>query len=83
MPHATFVGREAELASLAAAGRAAAEGRGGLVIVAGETGVGKTRLVAEFLAGLRSGTDTRGVRVLRAGGVELLGGSLPYGLIST
>ena len=77
MPHATFVGRAAELASLEAAGRAAAAGRGGLVLVAGETGVGKSRLVAEFVG--RS--QAEGVRVLRGSGVELLGGSLPYGLV--
>ncbi|BEP14508.1 LuxR family transcriptional regulator [Acidothermaceae bacterium B102] len=77
MPHATFVGRAAELAALDAAGHAAIAGSGGLVLVAGETGVGKSRLIAEFVA--RS--QAEGVRVLRGSGVELLGGSLPYGLV--
>lgn len=43
-----FVGRERELAELLAALDDAAAGRGGLVLVAGDLGVGKTRLCAEF-----------------------------------
>ncbi|MEV7095619.1 AAA family ATPase [Amycolatopsis sp. NPDC051045] len=46
-----LVGRAAELARLGETWRAAAAGRAGFVLVRGDAGVGKTRLVAE-LAGL-------------------------------
>jgi tetratricopeptide (TPR) repeat protein len=42
-----LIGRTAELAALKAAVEAAVEGRGSLVLVAGEPGMGKTRLVEE------------------------------------
>jgi DNA-binding SARP family transcriptional activator len=45
-----FVGRAAERARLTAAWRAAEAGRAGCVLVTGEPGVGKTRLVDEFRA---------------------------------
>jgi DNA-binding CsgD family transcriptional regulator len=47
-----FIGRSSELQYLRARRRAAAEGRGGLVLVAGEAGIGKSRLVREFCAHL-------------------------------
>jgi DNA-binding CsgD family transcriptional regulator/tetratricopeptide (TPR) repeat protein len=43
-----LVGRDAELAELLAAGDDAAAGRGGLLVVEGEAGIGKSRLVSEF-----------------------------------
>jgi tetratricopeptide (TPR) repeat protein len=43
-----FVGRAVELDHLRARRRAAAEGRGGLVLVTGEAGIGKSRLLREF-----------------------------------
>ncbi|WP_033261863.1 ATP-binding protein [Amycolatopsis vancoresmycina] len=46
-----LVGRDAELARLSEAWRTAAAGRAGVVLVRGDAGVGKTRLVTE-LAGL-------------------------------
>src|SRR5207248_7515259 len=61
-----FVGRSAELATLAEAWqRAQAESRCELVTVLGEAGVGKSRLIAEFLDGM----DVRAVQ----------GRCLPYG----
>lgn len=55
-----FVGRDAEYARLAERLREATEGAGGAVAVTGEAGVGKTRLVEEFLGYARS----RGALVL-------------------
>ncbi|MDQ2806298.1 MAG: AAA family ATPase [Chloroflexota bacterium] len=45
-----FVGRAAELAALQAALARLRQGQGGLLLVCGEAGVGKTRLVQEALA---------------------------------
>jgi len=47
-----FVGRADELATLDAAWRHAARGRGTLLFVSGEAGIGKSRLVGEFAAGV-------------------------------
>jgi len=51
------IGRVAESAHLIERRRAAARGRGGFVLVRGEAGLGKSRLVAEFLSAAR---DARG-----------------------
>ena len=56
----TLVGRDAELATLRAIVARAAEGRGGAVVVEGEPGSGKSRLVDEALTG------TVGVQTVRA-----------------
>jgi DNA-binding SARP family transcriptional activator/tetratricopeptide (TPR) repeat protein len=45
-----FVGRAAALAGLNERWDAAASGRGGLVLIGGEAGIGKSRLVREFTA---------------------------------
>jgi len=50
----SFVGRKAELAMLHELRREASQGRGGLVLVSGEAGIGKTRLLAEFADSLAS-----------------------------
>jgi class 3 adenylate cyclase/tetratricopeptide (TPR) repeat protein len=42
-----FVGRDAEIAMLLASWQRTASGRGGVVILAGEAGIGKSRIVAE------------------------------------
>jgi len=55
-----FVGRERERADLRRAVEDARVGRGSLVLVTGEAGVGKTRLVQEIDAE----ADARGLRVL-------------------
>jgi DNA-binding CsgD family transcriptional regulator len=47
-----FIGREAELAYVHERRREAGSRRGGFVLIAGEAGVGKSRLLAEFAASL-------------------------------
>jgi DNA-binding NarL/FixJ family response regulator/tetratricopeptide (TPR) repeat protein len=49
-PPSAFVGREAELARLAAALEEAGQGRAPALVVEGESGAGKTRLLREFAA---------------------------------
>ena len=70
----TFVGRVEELQTLEAATRRAADGDPAVVLVGGEAGVGKTRLVAELTA--RCATE--GTRVLAGGCVPVGDGALPY-----
>jgi DNA-binding CsgD family transcriptional regulator/tetratricopeptide (TPR) repeat protein len=70
----TFVGRIEELQTLEAARVRAADGDPAVVLVGGEAGVGKTRLVAELTA--RCATD--GIRVLTGGCVPVGEGALPY-----
>jgi len=69
-----LVGRDAELAVLTDALEAAVAGDPSVVIVGGEAGVGKTRLVEEAAAGARA----TGARVLTGGCVELGGEGLPF-----
>jgi DNA-binding CsgD family transcriptional regulator/tetratricopeptide (TPR) repeat protein len=71
---ATFVGRTEELARLAAAADRAAAGTPTAVLVGGEAGVGKTRLVGELVASARQA----GATVLVGGCVELGGEGLPF-----
>ncbi|MCU1352062.1 MAG: hypothetical protein JWM05_1271 [Acidimicrobiales bacterium] len=56
----TYVGRAAERAQLDAMVAAAAQGRGGMVLVAGEAGLGKSRITRETVAG----AARRGMMVL-------------------
>jgi DNA-binding CsgD family transcriptional regulator/tetratricopeptide (TPR) repeat protein len=70
----TFVGRIEELQLLEAARRRAADGAPAVVLLGGEAGVGKTRLVAELTA--RCAAD--GTRVLVGGCVPVGGDGLPY-----
>jgi ATP/maltotriose-dependent transcriptional regulator MalT len=75
----TFVGRSAELAELEAALAAAAAGRPSMAFVAGDSGVGKTRLVDELA--LRAKASW--ARILSGDCVELGEGELPYAPIVT
>ncbi len=69
-----FVGRAEELKTLTAAFRAAASGQPSMVIVAGEAGVGKSRLLEE----LTDSVTADGARVLLGGALELGAEGLPY-----
>jgi ATP/maltotriose-dependent transcriptional regulator MalT len=69
-----FVGRAAELAELSEALEASAGGKPALALVAGESGVGKTRLASELTSVARAS----GARVLSGDCVELGEGELPY-----
>src|SRR5215208_280380 len=70
----TFVGRAEQLATFDQALARAAAGEPAALLVAGESGVGKSRLVAEFAE--RAGAA--GARVLTGDCVELGEGELPY-----
>ena len=69
-----LVGRSGQLSALDAALAEAAGGRPSAVVVGGEAGVGKSRLVAEF-AGRSRGA---GARVLKGGCLELGADGLPF-----
>jgi DNA-binding CsgD family transcriptional regulator len=70
----TLVGRVEELQTLEAARGRAADGEPAVVLVGGEAGVGKTRLVAELT--VRCATE--GIRVLVGGCLPVGDGALPY-----
>jgi DNA-binding CsgD family transcriptional regulator len=70
----TFVGRSAELAALQDALEDAIDARPALVFVAGDSGVGKTRLLSEFAGRARD----LGARILAGDCIELGEGELPY-----
>lgn len=72
-PH--FVGRTAELGALTAAVERAAAGQGATVIVGGEAGVGKSRLVRQFVARLDHDRTT----VLVGACVDCGDAPLPFG----
>jgi DNA-binding CsgD family transcriptional regulator/tetratricopeptide (TPR) repeat protein len=70
----TFVGRTEELARLAAAWDRAAAGTPTALLIGGEAGVGKTRLVGELVAAVRGAGGT----ALVGGCVELGGEGVPF-----
>src|SRR5918999_5520546 len=74
MSSARFVGRAGELAELEAALRDAVDRRSTLVLVAGESGVGKSRLVDELIDRVRS----MDALALAGDSVELGEDELPY-----
>src|SRR5215216_3740593 len=69
-----FVGRAEELARLLAALEGAEQGRPAMVLVDGDAGVGKTRLLAE----LADQAQRRGGQVLVGGCLEVGDVGLPY-----
>src|SRR5918995_6792652 len=69
-----LIGRAAELAELEAALAEAAGGRPSIVFLAGESGVGKSRLLAE----LERGAGEDGTLVLAGDCVDLGESELPY-----
>ena len=73
-PPSAFVGREAELARLAAALEEAGQGRAPAIVVEGESGAGKTRLLREFAAVAAS----RGATVLFGRCVDCGDAGPPY-----
>lgn len=72
-----LVGRQDQLAQLHRQYHAALEGRSGIVMISGEAGIGKTRLVNHFLAGLPTGSAL----ILRGTCYEATQG-LPYGPVT-
>jgi DNA-binding CsgD family transcriptional regulator len=76
----TLVGREAELHRIA---EAAVNARGGAtrcILVTGEAGIGKTRLVAEAVAALRDSPDDALVLTGRA--ADMSTGEIPFGVLA-
>jgi DNA-binding NarL/FixJ family response regulator len=69
-----FVGREQELAALEAALTRAGSGEGTVVLLAGESGIGKSRLIGELTERARG----QGATVLTGECLELAEGELPY-----
>jgi predicted ATPase len=55
----TFIGRREELSALQEARRDLASSHGGAVLIGGETGIGKSRLLAQFVNDLREGKSRR------------------------
>ena len=72
-----LVGREGELATLAASADRARAGTTTTVVVTGDAGIGKSRLVAEATARMRA----TGAIVATGNGVDLAEGALPYGVV--
>ena len=64
---AALVERDRELAAIASALDSATQGSGGVLLIEGEAGIGKTRLLAEA----RAAAESRGMRRLRARAAEL------------
>jgi DNA-binding CsgD family transcriptional regulator len=73
-----LIGRASELARLAESLASAGEGRPSLVLLGGDAGMGKTRLVAEHAAHARRA----GARVLEGGCVEVGEGGLPFAAVT-
>ncbi len=75
---ARFIGRDAELGTLTTALETAVAGTPTVVLLGGEAGVGKTRLVEEAAGRARAA----GARVLAGGCIELGGEGLAFGALA-
>jgi class 3 adenylate cyclase/tetratricopeptide (TPR) repeat protein len=73
-----LIGRDEQLARLRDGLADAREGRARIILVAGDAGVGKTRLIAEFLASI----DPAETVLLVGGCLALRDGGLPYAPIT-
>jgi predicted ATPase len=69
-----FVGRVRELQELERVIESTAAGAGATVLIAGDAGIGKTRLVSE----MASRADEKGFEVLLGRSIDLVGSDLPY-----
>jgi DNA-binding CsgD family transcriptional regulator len=74
-----LVGREAEQRELDAAVESARRGRPSALLVEGEAGIGKTRLVTDAIERLTTPEDV----VLVGHGVEMAGGEMPFGVVTS
>jgi DNA-binding CsgD family transcriptional regulator/tetratricopeptide (TPR) repeat protein len=75
--NAPFVGRQPQIATLDAIWRDVTEGAPAGVLISGEAGVGKSRLVSSFVERRRE----EGAQILLGNCVRLTNGALPYGPI--
>src|SRR5919206_3454834 len=71
-----MVGRDVESATLAAAAERARDGEVSLVLVTGEAGIGKSRLVSDFVARIEDATT------LISHGVAMSTGEIPFGVLA-
>jgi class 3 adenylate cyclase/tetratricopeptide (TPR) repeat protein len=74
---ASIVGRAAEVQSVSAAYARALAGQSQVMLITGEAGIGKTRLVEELTGRVRSSAD--GARVLVGESAPMAGAALAYG----
>jgi predicted ATPase len=74
-----MVGRAGQLAVLREAFAVASQGGYRTVLIGGEAGVGKSRLMAEFTAELGAGVGGAEARVLAGGCLQLGRDGLPFG----
>jgi class 3 adenylate cyclase/tetratricopeptide (TPR) repeat protein len=72
-----IVGRAAEVRVMSGAYAQVRAGRSQVMLITGEAGIGKTRLVEELISGIRSAAD--GVRVRVGESAPMAGAALAYG----
>lgn len=80
LPASPLVGRDAEVTAVVAAADAARAGEGRCVVVAGEAGLGKTRVVTESLARITAVDEPTLVLVGHA--ADMTTGAIPFGVVA-